>query len=132
MSFTWGKLLLRFISSLDSPKASDNLIPLSDNNNNNQRSSSSSFLDSVWITLISSKGILSLISFSIEGRYALEKGLVKDQKGRKELAATIGKEIAKRLIEKGIKDVAFDKGGYKYHGLIKILADSAREEGLNF
>ena len=44
----------------------------------------------------------------------------------------IGKEIAKRLIEKGIKDVAFDKGGYKYHGLIKILADSAREEGLNF
>ena len=62
----------------------------------------------------------------------LEKELVKDQKERKKLAATIGKEIAKRLIEKGIKDVAFDKGGYKYHGLIKILADSAREEGLNF
>jgi len=63
---------------------------------------------------------------------SLEKELVKNQKDRKELAATIGKEIAKRLIEKGIKDVAFDKGGYKYHGLIKILADSAREEGLNF
>ena len=62
----------------------------------------------------------------------LEKELVKDKKERKELAAIIGKEIAKRLIEKGIKDVAFDKGGYKYHGLIKILADSAREEGLNF
>ena len=62
----------------------------------------------------------------------LEKELVKSHNGRKELAATIGKEIAKRLIEKGIKDVAFDKGGYKYHGLIKILADSAREEGLNF
>ena len=62
----------------------------------------------------------------------LEKELVKDQKERKELAAIIGKIIAKRLIEKGIKDVAFDKGGYKYHGLIKILADSAREEGLNF
>ena len=62
----------------------------------------------------------------------LEKELVKGQKARKELAATNGKEIAKRLIEKGIKDVAFDKGGYKYHGLIKILADSAREEGLNF
>ena len=52
----------------------------------------------------------------------LEKELVKDQKERKELAAIIGKVIAKRLIEKGIKDVAFDKGGYKYHGLIKILA----------
>ena len=63
---------------------------------------------------------------------SLEKDIVKDHKGRKVLAATIGKEIAKRLIEKGIKDVAFDKGGYKYHGLIKILADSAREEGLNF
>ena len=62
----------------------------------------------------------------------LEKELVKDQKNRKELAATIGKEIAKRLIEQGIKNVAFDKGGYKYHGIIKILADSAREEGLNF
>ena len=62
----------------------------------------------------------------------LEKELVKDQKRTKQLASTIGKEIAKRLIEKGIKDVAFDKGGYKYHGLIKILADSAREEGLNF
>ena len=62
----------------------------------------------------------------------LEKELVKNKNGRKELASIIGKEIAKRLIEKGIKDVAFDKGGYKYHGLIKILADSAREEGLNF
>ena len=62
----------------------------------------------------------------------LEKELVKDQKERKELAAIIGKVIAKRLIEKGIKDVAFDKGGYKYHGIVKILADSAREEGLNF
>ena len=73
-----------------------------------------------------SKGI-TIVSAS-----TLEKELVSDQKGRKKLAATIGKEIAKRLIEKGIKDVAFDKGGYKYHGLIKILADSAREEGLNF
>ena len=73
-----------------------------------------------------SKGI------TIASASTLEKELVKDKKVRKELAATIGKEIAKRLIEKGIKDVAFDKGGYKYHGLIKILADSAREEGLNF
>ncbi|MDC0497840.1 50S ribosomal protein L18 [Alphaproteobacteria bacterium] len=73
-----------------------------------------------------SKGI------TIASASTLEKELVKDQKARKELAATIGKEIAKRLIEKGIKDVAFDKGGYKYHGLIKILAESAREEGLNF
>ena len=62
----------------------------------------------------------------------LEKELVNSKGGRKELAELVGKNIAKRLIEKGIKDVAFDKGKYKYHGLIKILADSARTEGLNF
>ena len=44
----------------------------------------------------------------------------------------IGKKIAERTIQKGIKDVAFDKGKYKYHGLIRILADSARSKGLNF
>ena len=51
---------------------------------------------------------------------------------RKELADIVGKKIAERTIAKGVKDVAFDKGKYKYHGLIKILADSARTEGLNF
>ena len=51
---------------------------------------------------------------------------------RKELAKLIGKEIAKKIILKGIKDVAFDRGNYKYHGIIKLLADSARSEGLNF
>ena len=48
------------------------------------------------------------------------------------MAEIIGKNIAQRSIEKGIKEVAFDKGKYKYHGLIKILADSARTEGLIF
>ena len=63
---------------------------------------------------------------------SLEKDLVKSKTGRKELAEIIGKNIAKRLIEQGVKEVAFDKGEYKYHGLIKILAESARAEGLNF
>ncbi len=62
----------------------------------------------------------------------VEKDIVKSDTGKKELAELVGKNIAKRSIEKGIKDVAFDKGKYKYHGLIKILADSARTEGLNF
>ena len=53
-------------------------------------------------------------------------------KDRKSLAEIIGKNIAQRSLEKGIKEVAFDKGKYKYHGLIKILADSARTEGLIF
>tara|TARA_B100000886_G_scaffold191002_1_gene131499 strand:- start:646 stop:978 length:333 start_codon:yes stop_codon:yes gene_type:complete len=63
---------------------------------------------------------------------SLEKS-IKDQKlSKKNTAEVVGKEIAKKIISKGIKDVSFDRGKYKYHGLIKILADSARSEGLNF
>ena len=47
-------------------------------------------------------------------------------------AAEVGKLVAKRAIEAGIKDVVFDRGGYIYHGRIKALADAAREAGLNF
>ena len=50
----------------------------------------------------------------------------------KDAAARIGKLIAERAIEKGVKDVVFDRGGYIYHGRIKALADAAREAGLNF
>ena len=61
-----------------------------------------------------------------------EKNMDIDNKDRKSLAEIIGKNIAKRSIEKGIKEVAFDKGKYKYHGIIKILAEAARAAGLNF
>jgi large subunit ribosomal protein L18 len=47
-------------------------------------------------------------------------------------AKTVGKLIAERAKEKGIKDVVFDRGAYLYHGRIKALADAAREGGLNF
>jgi large subunit ribosomal protein L18 len=47
-------------------------------------------------------------------------------------AAAIGKLIAERAIEKGVKDVVFDRGGYIYHGRVKALAEAAREAGLNF
>ena len=56
----------------------------------------------------------------------------KKNKSKKELAEDLGKEIAKRSIKNGIKKVAFDKGKYKYHGIIKILAEAARASGLNF
>tara|TARA_B100000886_G_C20350208_1_gene460518 strand:- start:282 stop:614 length:333 start_codon:yes stop_codon:yes gene_type:complete len=73
-----------------------------------------------------SKGVTLASASSIEKS-------IKDQKlSRKETAQIIGKEIAKKIISKGIKDVSFDRGRYKYHGLIKILAESARSEGLNF
>ena len=47
-------------------------------------------------------------------------------------AAYLGTVIAKRAIEKGIKEVVFDRGGFVYHGKIAALADSAREAGLEF
>tara|TARA_A100001011_G_scaffold201376_1_gene209684 strand:- start:5618 stop:5950 length:333 start_codon:yes stop_codon:yes gene_type:complete len=63
---------------------------------------------------------------------SLEK-TIKDQKlTKKELAEQIGKNIAKKIISQGIDEVVFDRGKYKYHGLVKIIAESARLEGLNF
>jgi len=47
-------------------------------------------------------------------------------------AAEVGKLIAKRAAEKGVGEVFFDRGGYKYHGRVKALADGAREGGLSF
>jgi large subunit ribosomal protein L18 len=49
-----------------------------------------------------------------------------------EAAKAVGKLIAERATAKGIKEVAFDRGGYKYHGRVKALADAAREGGLSF
>ena len=47
-------------------------------------------------------------------------------------ATAVGKLIAERAQQKGIKDVIFDRGGYLYHGRVKALAEAAREGGLNF
>jgi large subunit ribosomal protein L18 len=47
-------------------------------------------------------------------------------------AKAVGKLLAERALQKGIKDVVFDRGGYRYHGRIKALADAAREGGLKF
>ncbi len=63
---------------------------------------------------------------------SIEQSIRNQKLNKKEVAELIGKEIAKKIISKGINEVAFDRGRYKYHGLIKILAESARAEGLNF
>lgn len=52
--------------------------------------------------------------------------------GSQEVAKRVGEEIAKSCLEKGIIKVAFDRGGYPYHGRIEALADAAREHGLQF
>ncbi len=52
--------------------------------------------------------------------------------GNTEAAAAVGKVIAERAKAAGIETVAFDRSGFKYHGRVKALADSARENGLKF
>jgi len=52
--------------------------------------------------------------------------------GNKTAAARVGKLIAERCLAAGIKRVAFDRSGFKYHGRIKALADAAREGGIEF
>ena len=48
------------------------------------------------------------------------------------LNMAVGKAVAQRAVEAGIKEVAFDRSGYQYHGRVKELADAAREVGLSF
>jgi large subunit ribosomal protein L18 len=52
--------------------------------------------------------------------------------GNMAAAKVVGKEIAQRLTGKGFKEVVFDRGGYRYHGRIRVLAEAARESGLKF
>ena len=57
---------------------------------------------------------------------------VKTKYANNEAAKEVGALIAKRALEKNIKDVVFDRGGYIYHGVVKELAEAARNGGLNF
>ena len=57
---------------------------------------------------------------------------VKTKHANKEAAKEVGSLIAKRALEKNIKTVVFDRGGYIYHGVVKELADAASEGGLAF
>ena len=57
---------------------------------------------------------------------------IKGKSGSQEGASIIGKLIAERALEKGIKSVVFDRNGFLYHGRVKSLAEAAREGGLEF
>lgn len=62
----------------------------------------------------------------------LEKDLKGENGGNKEASKKVGELIAKRALDKGIENVAFDRGGFLYHGRVKELAEGAREAGLKF
>ena len=72
-----------------------------------------------------SKGVTLASASSAEKAVSVDGGNIAG-------AVAIGKSVAERAREKGIKSVVFDRGGYLYHGRIKALADAAREAGLEF
>jgi large subunit ribosomal protein L18 len=63
---------------------------------------------------------------------SLEKDLKLEKTGNAAAAAAVGQVLARRALEKGIKAVVFDRGGFKFHGRVKALADAARKAGLQF
>ncbi len=76
--------------------------------------------DSVRHTLVSASSLDPDIKNKITG------------KKKTESAEMVGGLVAQRALDKGIKQIAFDRGGYKYHGRVKALAEAARKAGLDF
>jgi large subunit ribosomal protein L18 len=63
---------------------------------------------------------------------SLEKDLRAKTGANVEAAKAVGKLVAQRAVDKGVKEVVFDRGGFRYHGRIKAVGDAAREAGLSF
>ncbi|MFC1549535.1 50S ribosomal protein L18 [Nitrospirota bacterium] len=74
------------------------------------------------------KGATIVAASSFHKDLRSEKG----HKGNMSTAKKVGELIGRMAIDKGIKQVVFDRGGYLYHGRVKALADGAREAGLEF
>lgn len=79
--------------------------------------------------LIDDNEMKTIVAFSSMNREIRESIKTKT---KKEQASIVGENIAKLAIDKGVKEVVFDRNGYLYHGRIKNLAESARKEGLKF
>jgi large subunit ribosomal protein L18 len=64
----------------------------------------------------------------------LDPDVLSEAKGldKTEQARVVGRVLAARALDKGVKKVVFDRSGYKYHGRVKALAEAAREGGLDF
>ena len=71
------------------------------------------------------------VGHTLAAASSVEK-VLKDLSRNVEGAGKLGEEIGKRLLEKGIKTVVFDRNGFKYHGIVKAIADGARKAGITF
>jgi large subunit ribosomal protein L18 len=89
-------------------------------------------LNHIYTQLIDDAAGVTIASASTMTPKGAAKGEARKAGGNVEAAKEVGKLIAERAQEKGIKKVVFDRGGYLYHGRIKALADAAREAGLEF
>lgn len=83
-------------------------------------------LQHIYAQLIDDVAGVTLVAASTTEKDFTEYG------GNIEAAKAVGKLLAERAVEKNIKDVVFDRGGYVYHGRVAALAEGAREGGLNF
>jgi len=83
--------------------------------------------NNIFAQIIDDEAGVTLVSAS-----SLEKELKLESTGNVEAASKIGEEIAKRAKKAKITKVVFDRGGYQYHGRVEALANSARENGLEF
>ena len=77
----------------------------------------------IYVQLIDDLAGVTLVSAS-------SKGI--DEGTKSEIAAKVGRNVAKKALEAGITEVVFDRNGYLFHGRVKSLADAAREGGLKF
>ena len=85
--------------------------------------------NNIYVQVIDDVNRVTLVSASTLDK-AIKEQL--ESTGNKEAARLVGKIAAERAIEKGIKEVVFDRGGYIYHGRVQQVAEGAREAGLQF
>ncbi len=86
-------------------------------------------LNQIYVQVIDDDSGQTLVSAS-----SLEAALKSKLKGKSKTdqARIVGEEVAKRAKKEGLKQVVFDRGGYRYHGRVRALAEGAREGGLEF
>ena len=96
-------------------------------NNDRYRISVSKSLNNLFIQIIDDKNGKTLVSAS-----SIEKDIKKNKVKKLEKSSLIGEVLAKRAKEKNISNVYFDRGEYKYHGRIKVFAETLRKNGLKF